>query len=319
MASKILGVLDSVSQQITVERTDGSPSGPHTFNIVDGAYFALDRGVAEADSGATGATMDTADEHTFEVGDAVTVWRPSTDALVFVETVAAVPNNLQITFSSSQTWLAGDLVYVSDDLIGYITTRVRSQASVFGAFTLSLSKGIASMVHTGSTTDVSWPTADVQRWLRYSGTVTITGASESPDPDRQMEGYLWLDKEIQRDKLVLEPRASQSRSVTGQIETLYRAALRTRAIRIRTQGPPRSTLKTTYQAAEDLWSSHFAQGKRWRAYVDTTIQQPWVLFTNPRGYETFVHLGPSKWDPELLARGYDNYLDATIPAQVYVP
>jgi hypothetical protein len=319
MASKILGVLDSVSQQITVERTDGSPSGPHTLSIADGAYYASDRGVAEADSGATGTTMDTADEHTFEVGDAVTVWRPSTDALVFVETVAAVPSTLEITFSSSQTWLAGDLVYVSDDLIGYITTRVRSQASVFGSFTLSLTKGIASMVHTGATTDVSWPTADVQRWLRYSGTVTITGASESPDPDRQMEGYLWLDKEIQRDKLVLVPRASQSRSVTGQIETLYRTALRTRAIKIRTQGPPRSTTKTTYQAAEDLWSSHFAQGKRWRAYVDASVETPWALFTNPRGYETYVHLGPANWDPDLLARGYDNYLDATIPAQVYVP
>jgi hypothetical protein len=331
MASKLVGVLDLQSQQISIERTDvGGPSGPHVIALDDGAWFASDRGIGVAKAGATSTTVQFNDPHSFAIGDVLWAWdvggldtgAADLAGRLFVDTVTAVPAADQVTFGSSHTWAIDDHFFVKDDLVGYLVSRFRAQdyASFKEDFGASVTSGIFSFAATaGQVYEVVWTTTWLRDVLRYSGTVTVTGASEIPNPDRQMEGYLYLEKEIQRDKLVLEPRASQSRSVTGQIETLYRTALRTRAIRIRTEGPPRSTLKTTYQAAEDLWSSHFAQGKRWRCHVDASVETPWVLFTNPRGYEVFVHLGPSRWDPDLLARGYDNYLDATIPAQVYVP
>jgi hypothetical protein len=322
MASKFVGVLDSVSQQISIERTDvGGASGPHVVSVADGSYFASDRGIGIANAGATSATMTFTAPHSFEVGDVVSSWRVASDGLTFTDTITDVPAANQITFGSSHTWLIDEHVFVSDDLVGYLVTRLRSQDYTnLANFSASLTAGVWSFAGAGGEVyEIVFTTTTLRDWMRYSGTVTVTAGAESPDPDRQMMGYLYLEKEVQRDKLVLEPRASQSRSVTGQIETLYRTALRTRSIRIRTTGPPRSTTKTTYQATEDLWSSHFAQGKRWRCHVDASVETPWALFANPRGYETFVHLGPTKWDPDLLARGYDNYLDATIPAQVYVP
>jgi hypothetical protein len=330
MASKLVGVLNVISQQISIERTDvGGPSGPHVISLDDGAYFASDRGIGVANAGATSDTVQFVSSHTFAVGDTLWAWdvggldtgAADLAGRLFSDTVIAVPAADTVQLSSSHTWSIDDHFFVSDDLVGYIVSRMRAQDyTALKTFGAAVSAGVWSFAATaGQVYEIVWPTTGLRDVLRYSGTVTVTGATESPNPDRQMEGYLYLEKDVQRDKLVLEPFASQSRSVLGRIETVYRTALRTRAIRIRTQGPPRSTLKTTYQAAEDLWSSHLSQGKRWRCHVDASVDTPWVLFANPRGYETFVHLGPTRWDPDLLARGYDNYLDATIPAQVYVP
>jgi hypothetical protein len=285
MASKLVGVLDAISQQITIARTDGTPDGPDTFSVNDGAYFALDLGTARVSGAGSGTVIPFASGHPFvggqtisarsAIGGAPSAWGP-----VLISSVTAT----SVTVATSVTHAINDEAYVSDDLIGHINAMVHNQATIpnYYGLTLSLSLGIA--IWTADPTEsyaVSYDTADIERWFRFGeGVGSFIGVSSTgTSAGRQMEGMLYLEKDIQRDKLVLEPRASQSRSVTGQIETLYRAALRIRAIRIRTQGPPRSTTKTTYQAAEDLWSSHF----------------------------------------DLLARGYDNYLDATIPAQVYVP
>lgn len=319
MASKFLGVLNAESQQMTVERTSAVVSGPHTFNIADGAYFAADRGVDSADSGDTGTTMDLAEGVTFYQGDAVTVWRPSTDALVFTDTLAsATPTD--ITFDSSHTWLAGDLVYISDDLIGYITTRVRSQdPTAFGTFELTTTLGVASMaIGGGITIEVSWPTPDVQRWLRYSGTVTITGSVESPDPTRQMEGTLYLEKDVQRDVKTERPRGSKSRTVSGRTETRYRSRLRERNIRIRTTGPPRSSLWTVDQAADDFDETHLSTGKRFRYHVDASVDTPYAVQSNPYGYEVMVDPEVRPWTGTPISRGNDNHMDYTFRATEYV-
>jgi hypothetical protein len=146
--------------------------------------------------------------------------------------------------------------------------------------------------------------------------VLVTDAGISAG--RQMQGYLYLPIDAQRDPLTKDPRASQSQTVTGVLETLYRAAVRRRIISIRTTGPPRSSLKTTYQAAEDFWDSHLAQGLRYRYHVDASNEQPYVLFSNPRGYETMVHLGPETFQMAQLQRGNDNTLDMRIESQEYV-
>jgi hypothetical protein len=316
MASKFVGVLNAVSQQMTVERP--SVSGPHTFTIANGAYYPADRGVNIAELNDTGTTMDVTETQTFSAGDVATVWRPSTDAAVFSDTIASVTSST-IVWTSSHTWQAGDLIYISDDLIGYITTRVRSQDfSALSTFYLTMSKGVASMsVGGGITITVSWPTADVQRWLRYSGTVTITGSSESPDPTRQVEGVLYMDKDVQRDVLRAQPRASQSQTVSGRRETLYRSRLNSRTFQLRLTGPPRSSLWTVQQAAKDMHDTHWSRGLRFRYHVDADVETPYADTTNPFGYEVFVS-DLDTYSATPISRGNDNHTQYSFPALEYV-
>ena len=319
MSSKLLGVLNSLSQQISVERTSAPAVGAQVITLDDAPYFASDRGHDETRFNDTAAVMDTATAHPFLVTDTLTIWRPSTDAIVFSDTAIAVAPN-SVTFANVHTWLVGDIIFVSDDLIGYIVARVRSQnAGVgFDEFDLTLADGIASSTFGGAVNGIIvWPTTTLQTWLRYSGTVTVTAGAESPDPDQQMEGMLWLDKNVQRDMLSIEPFASQSRTVSGVVETLYRSQLRNRQLKLRTTGPPRSSLKTVYQAGEDFWSSHLARGLRWRYYVDTDEEQPYVKFANPRGYEVMV--APiAQFAPKPMQGGNDNHIDWAFLVHEYI-
>jgi hypothetical protein len=318
MATAFVGVLNSVSQQITIERTDGTPDGPDTITLDDGAYFALDLGTQRATGSGTGTTVPFGSGHPFVVGQTVSA-RDTSDTLAWGPVTILSITGTSITVDASVSYGINDETYVSDDLVGYVNARVHNTATVPNYFGLTLSLSEGKLTWTADATEtytVTWPTAVLQTWTRFDDTVLVTDSGISAD--RQMQGYLYLAIEAQRDPLTKNPRASQSESVTGVLETLYRAAVRRRIISIRTTGPPRSSLKTSYQAAEDFWDSHLAQGLRYRYYVDASNTQPYVLFTNPRGYETMVHLGPAEFRMAQLQRGNDNTLDMRIESQEYV-
>jgi hypothetical protein len=315
MPAKLLGVLNVISQSVTVERTD-VPTGPATFDLVDGAYFAMGEGVGYVSATGSGTTIPFASGHPFVAGQRIVA--PFSGLLVWGPVTILSTTPTSVTVDVSVNYTSGEPVSVYQDLIDTIEAGIHNLFTAFLGLHLSLNNGVIEWIADAAETYTVTLTDDLATWMRVASPLAVTDAGVGPVPSRQMIGQVYLGKEILSDVLTIDPRASQSEGVTGRLETIKRASVRQRPIRMRSEGPPRSSIATTYQALEDLWESHFSAGLRWRYYVDASVVTPYAVISNPRGYETMVHLGPERWKWDPLQRGNDNHGDVTIRAQEYV-
>jgi hypothetical protein len=325
MASKLLGVLTTSSSQVTVERTDGGgASGPHLISLADGDWYmrAVAPGVIDSSSGSTN-TVSVVAGHEIAVGHVIDVWDSNGgDAALASSRTVTASSATSITFDGAAIAVAiSDLVFVSDDLLGYFRARIVAQDKTnLGNFTISVSSaGLISMAM-GSTRVlvVTWTTTDVRDWMRYTGTLTITGNSESEVNTRPHVGGVYLDKDVESDFRRIPPAASQSRAVGGQIETIYRAQFFERSLRFQAQGPPRATTETQVEAVKDFFATHASRGKRFLYFPDASVDTAYVRVTNPRGYDELVAIGDLSYREEPIAPGFAGYLRYTVETAQYV-